>query len=263
LKILVTFAVEPEFAPFRKLRDFEPSRIGELAVYSAQIGRAAVDVVVTGMGQENAARAVETALATSAQYTICICSGFCGGLKATVEVGDILAARTVRDGRTNKIFECSSGLAWNAVCDGAKNAPAFISSEEIAATVAEKARLAPFADAVDMESYAVLITAKKHKVPGVAIRVVSDRFDHDMPIDFSTTVDAAGNVRIGGVLKRVAMYPTQIPALIRLGRESKTAAQGLATFLEAYIKQLSFLTHGATPEGLLDLATSGRETRRN
>jgi adenosylhomocysteine nucleosidase len=243
VKVLLTFAVDPEFAAFRKLREFESSHIGEQMLYSAQIGRAAVDVILTGMGPANATRAVTAALATSAPYAICICSGFCGALKAEHQVGDILAMRAVRDGQTNKILECSSGLVGHAVADGAKRA-ALISSKEIVATAEEKARLAPFADAVDMESFAVLSAAKEHKISGVAIRVVSDRFDQDMPVDFSTTLDDKGNVRIGGVLKKVAMHPIHIPALIRLGRESKTAAQGLANFLEAYIKKISFLTHG-------------------
>ncbi|HEY0704677.1 MAG TPA: hypothetical protein VGD60_18025 [Candidatus Acidoferrales bacterium] len=253
MKILLTFAVEPEFAALRKLRDFEVSHAGGLAVHSALIGRAGVHVVVTGMGPENATRAVEAALGTSAQYTICICAGFCGGLKAAVAVGNILAARTVRDGRTKAIFESSTSLVAQAVAGGAK-ATELISSEDIAATAEAKARLAPLADAVDMESFAVLSAAKKHMVQGVAIRVVSDRFDQDMPLDFSTTVDAAGNVRVGGVLKQVALHPIRIPALIRMGRESKTAAQGLANFLVSYIEKISFTAYGERPAAIANIA---------
>jgi adenosylhomocysteine nucleosidase len=252
LKVLVTFAVEPEFAAFRKLRDFAESRIGELSVFQSQIGRASVDVILTGMGPANATRAAEIAM--SVPHTICICSGFCGALKAEHHVGDILVARAVQRVDKNKTIECSQGLVTKAGQDGAKIAAKFFSSEEIIATAEEKARLAPFADAVDMESFAVLSAANERKLSGVAIRVISDRFDQDMPVDFSTTVDSAGNVRIAGILKQVALHPIQIPALIRLGRESKSAAQGLASFLEAYIKKISFLTHGWASEALLDVA---------
>jgi hypothetical protein len=105
-----------------------------------------------------------------------------------------------------------------------------------------------------MESYTILSVAEERKLSSVAIRVVSDRFDQDMPVDFSTTVDENGNVRVAGVLKQVIRHPIQLPALIRLGRESKTAAQGLANFLEAYIKKLSLSSHGWPPEALLDVA---------
>jgi broad specificity phosphatase PhoE len=50
-------------------------------------------------------------------------------------------------------------------------------------------------------------------------------------------------------VRNVVSHPIQLPALIRLGRDSRTAAQALAHFLEAYIKKLSFPTHGWFPEG--------------
>jgi adenosylhomocysteine nucleosidase len=254
VRVLLTFAVEPEFAALRKLRDFAESSVGEQALYSAQIGRAAVDVVLTGMGPANATRAVSAALAASADYTICICSGFCGSLKAEHPVGDILVARAVAPVSGKKTIQCSRGLVGEARADGAKVVNKFFSSDEIIARAEEKARLAPFADAVDMESFSILEATSSQELSSVAIRVVSDRFDQDMPVDFSTTVDDKGKVRVGGVLKQVAYHPLQIPALIRLGRESKTAAQGLANFLEAYIKKVSFSTHGWPPAELSDVA---------
>jgi nucleoside phosphorylase len=258
LKVLLTFAVEPEFAPLRKLRQFEEFRIGDVSVYQARIGRATVDVVVTGMGPANAQRAAEAAM--SVPHTICICSGFCGALKSEHHVGDILAARAVQQMGKNKTIECSQGLVTNAWGDGAKHAQHFLSSEKIVATAEEKARLAPFADAVDMESFAILSVAHERKLSAVAIRVVSDRFDQDVPVDFSATVDEKGRVRIAGVLQKVVFHPINIPALIRLGRESKTAAEGLANFLEAYIKKISLSTHG-WPQGNLSEVASRRAAR--
>ena len=253
MRVLLTFAVEPEFAAFRQLGEFETSHIGEQMLHSAQIGRAGVDVILTGMGPANATRAMNAALATAAPYTFCISSGFCGALKADYPVGDILVAQAVAPVSGKRTIECSSGLVTRAWYDGAKMVKKVFSSDQIIASAEEKARLAPFADAVDMESFYVLEAAAVRKLPGVAIRVVSDRFDQDMPVDFSTTVDDKGNVRIGGVLKKVAMHPIHIPALIRLGRESKTAAQGLANFLEAYIKKISFLTHGWMTDEEMDV----------
>ncbi|MGA8036466.1 MAG: hypothetical protein WA823_09010 [Candidatus Acidiferrales bacterium] len=258
MKVLLTFAVEPEFAPFRKLRDFDDRRVGDITVHQAQVGQATVDVVVTGMGPANAARALE--VVTVEPHTICICSGFCGALQARYVPGDIIAARAVRQLKNNKTLQSSWGLVEQARADGAKEAQMFFTSDRIVSTKEEKARLAPFADAVDMESFAVFAVAAQKKLPAVAIRVVSDRFDQDMAVDFATTVDDRGAVKLGGVLKHVASHPIQIPALIRLGRESKSAAQRLANFLEAYIKKLSMTTHAAVPEELVDVAT--RESRK-
>lgn len=142
-----------------------------------------------------------------------------------------------------KTIECASGLSASAHMDGAKLASMFLTSGRMVATAEEKARLAPFADAVDMESFAVLSAAQEHGLPAVAIRVVSDRFDEDMPADIGMTVDEKGRVSVGGVIRHIATHPLALPALVRLGRNSRTAAEALANFLEAYIKALSSKTH--------------------
>jgi hypothetical protein len=69
-----------------------------------------------------------------------------------------------------------------------------------------------------------------------------------------TMVDADGNVSVGGVVRQIVRHPLQLPALIRLGRESSTAAEALANFLEAFIKKLSFSTHGWPPPEVQEVA---------
>ena len=89
----------------------------------------------------------------------------------------------------------------------------------------------------------------------LAARVLSDRFDEDMPADISATVDDRGRVRMRGVVKHVATHPLQLPALIRLGRQSHTAAEALCHYLEAFIKELSFQSHGWPPPELQEIAS--------
>jgi adenosylhomocysteine nucleosidase len=252
MRILVTFAVEAEFAPWRKLRTLQPMTLEGMEIFQAQIGRASVDFVVTGMGMENARRGAEVAMA--APHTICIASGFAGSLKETHKIGDILAARAVQQLGKSKTIECSRNLFMAAYENQAHEARMFLTTDKVIATAEEKKQLSPFADAVDMESFATLSVAKQKNLPAVAIRVVSDRFDQDMPVDVATTVDERGRVRIGGVVKHVASHPLQLPALIRLGRQSHTAAEALSHFLEAFIKELSFRSHGWPPPELQEVA---------
>ena len=252
MRILVTFAVEAEFAPWRKLRPLEPIHLHGLDMFRCQIGRGTVDFVVTGMGMENARRAAEIAMA--APHTICIASGFAGSLKPAYKVGDILAARAVQRLGKSKIIECSRNLFMAAYENKAIEAKMFLTTDKVIATVDEKQRMSPFADAVDMESFAILSVAKEKRLPAVAIRVVSDRFDEDMPADIDLTVDERGRIKIGGVFMHVASHPLQLPALIRLGRQSHTAAEALCNFLEAFIKELSFRSHGWPPPELQEVA---------
>ena len=246
MRVLVTFAVDAEFAPWRKLRNLSPSEVRGTKVYRAQIGRALTDFVVTGMGSKNALRVASTVM--TEPYTICIASGFAGSLKPQHVIGSILAAEAVQQIGKAKTLQSSRRLALAARTDGAFLSKMFLTSDIVIRSAEEKAKLAPFADAVDMESFAILSAAKEHKISAVAIRVISDTSRRDMPVFLDTMVDDEGHVKIGGVIWGVVRHPIHLPALIRLGRDSRTAAEALAKFLEAYIKKISFLTHGWLPK---------------
>jgi len=251
---MVTCAVEAEFAPWRRLRDLEKVQIGGVEVHRAQVGRATVDFVVTGMGAANAQRAAEAVV--SKDYSFCIVSGFAGALKSCVKPGDVVAPEKVLPAGSGRPIFCERNLFRGAKQDGAIEITALLTADHVVATAEEKAALAPFAEAVDMESYSILAASREKDVPALAIRVISDAFDRDMPVNIDTLVDDEGNVRIGGVVRYVARHPLLLPALLRLGRDSRTAAEALANFLEAYIKKWSMATHVWPPPELRELAMS-------
>src|ERR1700730_549484 len=94
MKVLLTLAVDAELAPWRKLRDLREIKIGDVTLFQAQVGRALVDFVVTGMGAQNATRVANVAM--TQPYSICIASGFAGALKAEYAVGSVLVAESVQ-----------------------------------------------------------------------------------------------------------------------------------------------------------------------
>ena len=242
MRILVTFAVEAEFAPWRKLRTLESLALNDVPVFRAQVGSAKVDFAITGMGVEKAFRVANTLL--TEPYQLCITCGFAGALKENHVVGRILVADAVQQVGMSKTLACARNLVHAAKNDGAVRVNVFLSSDHVVRTAEEKRALAPFADAVEMESFGVLRAAAAQRKSAVAIRVVSDDVRNDMPAIVDTAVDDKGTVKIAHVARFVVRHPLQLPALIRLGRDSKTAAQALAHFLEAFIKKLSFETHG-------------------
>lgn len=252
MRVLVTFGVEAEFAPWRKLRNLSAREVSGFTVQEAIIGRATVDFVVTGMGMENARRGTEAAL--SKEHQVCIGCGFAGALKPTLKIGDVIVARAVQELGKSKTLECSRNLLMAASENRAIEARMFLTTNRVIGTSEEKQRLSPFADAVDMESFATISVAKERNVSAVAVRVISDRLNEDMPAEIDATVDERGRVRIGGVVKHVAAHPLQIPALIRLGRKSHTAAEALAHFLKGFINDLSLRTHGWPPPDLQEVA---------
>jgi adenosylhomocysteine nucleosidase len=254
MRVLVTYAVEAEFAPWRRLRDLEKVNVGGVEIHRAQVGRAMIDFLVTGIGAVNAQRAAQAVI--SEDYSFCIVSGFAGALRPSVKLGDVFAAKEVMDDGAGGTALCAQNLWTRAFADGAKPVETLLTADHVVSTAEEKARLAPFGEAVDMESFAILNVARSKNVSAVVVRVISDSFDRDMPVDIDTMVDDEGNVRIGGVVRYVARHPLGVPALVRLGRESKTAAEALAHFLEAHIKKLSFAMHGWPPPELQEVAAS-------
>jgi adenosylhomocysteine nucleosidase len=250
--VLVTFAVDAEFAPWRKLRDLTARETAGHVVYEARIGRASVEFVVTGMGMENARRVTEAVI--SVEHKACIGAGFAGALKPTLKVGDVLAARAVQVIGKTKTLDSSRNLFMAAFENQAIEAKMFLTADH-PIDAEEKKQLSPFAEAVDMESFATMSVAREKNVSCVPVRVISDLFDEGMPAEIDTTIDEHGHVKIGGVIRHVATHPLQIPALIRLGRQSKTAAEALAHFLEAFIKELSFRSRGWPPPDLAEVAS--------
>src|SRR5215470_15296241 len=154
MRILVTFAVDAEFAPWRKLRNFNSRAIEGFEILQAQIGRATVEFVVTGMGMENARKGAEAAM--SEPHNFCIASGFAGALKPSHKVGDILVARAVQQLGKSKTIGCSHNLFRAAWQNQAKEAKMFLTVENVITSAEEKQQLSPFADAIDMESFATL-----------------------------------------------------------------------------------------------------------
>jgi adenosylhomocysteine nucleosidase len=246
LKILVTFALETEFAPWRALRKFRRAAWGAAQAHFTEIGGAEVGVVLTGVGSRQASSAVSKIFWGDPDgMQFCISSGLAGALKAEYRVAQVLAAQTVvartavaesvpADAHA-QMLESTPALISFAAESGATVVNRFYSAGRAITTAQEKRHLGESADAVEMESFQVLLKARADGIPAVAIRAISDAVDEDLPLDFNEVFTERGEVSISRVLGQVAMRPQSLPGLVRLGRRSKQAAESLAEFLDRYI----------------------------
>src|SRR5712664_2169121 len=112
MRVLVTFAVEAEFAPWRRLRNLRE--------------------VIIGMGAENARRVVNAMM--EQPYAMCIASGFAGALKPEHAIGSILVAEAVQQIGKAKTVQSSRNLVLEAQRDGAFRAKMFLTSESVVRT---------------------------------------------------------------------------------------------------------------------------------
>ena len=231
MKILVTFAVRAEFAPWQRRRNF--LRLpGAWPVFEAMFGGARVRAILTGMGQDHARDAAKRSFAYKPD--ICISTGLAGSLRSGYRPGDILAARLVSEVGEPVAVASHRELLSTAVDCGARQIERLATSKSLVARAERKRQLGSQAEAVDMESYTILAEAARCGVPAVAIRAISDTVDFDMPYDFQRARDAQGQIRVMGVVSQVLRRPSGLPGLLKLTRDSRFASRRLADFLDVF-----------------------------
>jgi adenosylhomocysteine nucleosidase len=238
MKVLVTFAVEAEFAPWRKLRQFSQSNLGDVQAYSAQMRDGELIVLLTGVGGRRA-WAEATKVIWDGNVDVCISSGLAGALKEKHRPGDVLAAKDVYATNWNKVIPSDLALLKVASACGARVADAFYSVDRVLVRSSEKSELGAKADAVEMESGDIMLEAVAFGAKVIAIRGISDAVEEDLPLDFNRVMSESGEVSVSKVLLQAASHPRSIPALVRFGRQSRHAAERLAVVLEACILRLA------------------------
>jgi nucleoside phosphorylase len=235
MRILVTFAVEAEFAPWRKVRQFVKQTDGSAEYFAARIGDANVNVVLTGVGGKSAWLET-TKIVWDGDIDICVSSGLAGALRAEHQLGDILAAKEVQAIGWKRVVASDAKLIQLAQEHGARAVGSFYSADRVIGSASEKRELGKVADAVEMESGEVLYEAGAFGAKVIAIRGISDAFDEDLPLDFNRVMTPAGEVSIPKVLGEVVRHPLSAPALVRFGKQSRMAAEKLGAFLDRYLE---------------------------
>lgn len=237
MKILVSFALGNEFAPWRRFRSFTRAAELDFAAYDTKVEATSVRVVLTGVGPERARSVIARALQW--EPNVCVSSGVAGSLRATYRVGEVFVAREVMELESGRTIAADRELVEAAERRGIRLAERLLSSANMVVTAEGKNRLGRMAEAVEMESFAVLTEAAARKVPAVAIRAISDAADQDLPMEFSGALDDQGKVKASKVARSLARAPHKLPALLRLGRDTRVAATKLAEFLDGYIVDLA------------------------
>jgi adenosylhomocysteine nucleosidase len=254
MRVLVTFALPSEFAPWRDRNGFRRCPLRGLAaqapggnqVYAAQVGDCRVDVLLTGVGWRGAKWALQSAL--QADVDLCVSAGLAGGLRQGLRIGDVVAARRAVARSTGaQVASTASLLAAAAAC-GAKTADVSLTSDELAVTSRQKRELAAHGDIVEMESCHVLRAAAAANVPALVARAISDTVDEDLPMNFDLLMDAAGGLSMRRLLVSLGREPGKIPALARFGMKSRRAVESLGSFLDRFVGYVG--AHSETAEGM-------------
>ena len=247
MRVLVTFAVEAEFAAWQKLRSFNLLDYQGLKLRKAKIGAAEIMVLITGVGAQAAAHTMDLMLgmADKDQYfDVCISSGLAGALCETLDVGDIIAPRELLAElqyaeRQSERLQVDAELRRSALQHGAKDANCLFTTDQILVKASQKKACASRAQSVDMESFEIVKQATAWGARSVVIRAISDSATEDLPINFNLTLSEKNDVSLPKVMMELLKNPMALPALIRFGKQSQQAGARLAGFLEDYLQQLA------------------------
>jgi nucleoside phosphorylase len=94
MTVTVTFAMDWEFAPWRRLRVFRRCADGPAPAYDTEVGHVKLRIVLTGIGRHAANAVAESMFQPRPDFFIT--SGTAGGLRADLRVADVVAAGSVR-----------------------------------------------------------------------------------------------------------------------------------------------------------------------
>ncbi len=157
--------------------------------------------------------------------------GMAGGLDPDLSPGAVLMPHRVLDADGEAIFV--DGL-WRVRLAGLLRAEAIGDGEvagsiELIADVAAKQRLRQQtrAAAVDMESVALGRVARRAGVPFLVLRVIADPAHRAPPLWTVKAVDEKGRIRISAALWALLRHPADLPTVLGLARDSRTALTAL------------------------------------
>lgn len=182
------------------------------------------EVLITGIGVRKTAQALSNYL-DSHQPGLVLTCGFAGGLNPNHALGQVLFEAT-EDRQYERNLSRSGALPGR-----------FAHSDRVVVTAAEKAQLfkTTGADAVEMESSAVVSACREGGIPVVILRVISDTATEDLPMDFNRYSTPDGGLSLPRLLLGIAGSPGSIPRLIRFQGRLKVAARSLGVALERFL----------------------------
>ncbi len=167
--------------------------------------------------------------------------GVAGGLDSALDAGTLVLPAAVITS-DNQLFETDSRWRRNIVKQLPIKPPATLHMGMDIAVTDPKDKVRLFKEykthAVDMESHVIAAYASQRSVPFVILRSVADTADKSIPDAALAGLDEKGNVVPLQVLRQLAPNPKQLPALMRLARDSNAAMKSLKAIPKAALTAL-------------------------
>jgi adenosylhomocysteine nucleosidase len=235
----VLFALGRESAPF--LREFRPhQKLPGAPCWARFCGPSWLTVLVLRMGiGPGAAERALAWLMKSAQLDdvpvrpkLVLMAGFAGALRQGLRAGDVVLATEVVDAEGQRWATSWPGELPSGEWVPPLHRGAILTCRRVIVTAEEKRSLGEQhkAIAVDMETAVVAHWCQRMQVPFGAVRSISDDVNTSLSPRLAALI-SGGNVSLFRVLPALARSPGLLPELMRLKRDTATAALQLGRAL--------------------------------
>ena len=221
-----------------ELDDLVTIRGAALREHQGRLAGRRVSIVESGVGQAKAVSAAKDLIRVR-QPAWVISAGFSGSLVKSVRRGDVVVA--------NQLGTCQGGhltvdLQMKSDEQAGLHVGKILMTDQLVSSSSEKRSLAEkFSSlAVDMESFAVAEVCSRERVKFLAVRVILDGVDDDLPGHLGKVLNAESNPeRLGATLNALVRRPSMARDLWNLRQSSLEMSSRLAKFLRGLVVQLT------------------------
>jgi adenosylhomocysteine nucleosidase len=222
------------------------SKLGPYRCYRFRLSERECWLLTSGMGFQRAAQATR-ALIEAAHPQLLVSAGIAGAVIADLEIGDVVACgnacRLDKQGRPGPLQPLArlSEAAWQAAEQALQPSEARLYHGTAVTTRSAQFiqhQPAPLENPVlEMETAAIAGVAAEQGLPLLSLRAISDGPRAPIPFDLETMMDEQDNLRTGEIIKTMLGHPQMLPSLVRMGRNTRQAADNAALALVAALSQ--------------------------
>jgi adenosylhomocysteine nucleosidase len=250
MKIMETIGIiaampQERDAVLRLVRERKRTAIGHFRCDRFRVSERDCWLLTSGMGMVRARLAAE-ALFEAVNPRLLVSVGVAGAVERDLEIGDLVSCYQTclleKGGLSllHPLAELSDPVS-QAIADvlDERGARLFFGSAITTqgSQFTEKKYQNVKRPVLEMETIGIVQVAEAHGIPLLSMRAISDGPQAPIPFDLEAMVDEKDNLRMRKLFRTILGHPQMIPQLLRMGRNTKLAAQNAAIALVAALSQ--------------------------
>ncbi len=234
-------------ALLRRVEEWKPAALGSFRAFRFRLGDRDCLLITSGMGLERA-RDGTRALLAAARLHLLVSFGIAGAVADDLRIGDVVVAShtcLLEKGRSGPFqpLAALSKQAWDAAAqvlqpDGARLVAGTAITTRGSQVVLQP-RQAMAHPVLEMETAGIAQVAAEMGVPLVSMRAISDGPQSPIPFDLEAILDESYNLRVGKLVMLVLRRPQILFTFRQMQRNSRKAADHVASVLVAALSQSS------------------------